>query len=436
MATALTAEDLQRNYNAFDTLDKPLTFEDGITAVLSPESRHFVTSPNCSTIPRPPLGSTRDLYLHQDSFYGPDDPVQYPQPLNAHYTYLACVPTPPISVTDTYFDDLCMWDKDLRPGEFSVVDGHESQALSAFLTSIGRLRQRTKALLLSQPAWKHRFVELDLTIDLCLHRLRSPATISPRNLTRAISELQRAWRTAVAIIDFVEIYQPRMMATSDLSEVYQSASDDRSAIRSRMGAFVWTPKDAMLLFWAKLPVYYIRNYNAFDRQIIVEVSSFHDVPVNNNAAIPSYPVIYTGQAGADEEFAAIRAESIGCFNSPSPFENLHLVNAYQSSYNLGSGSIISRTNSSASTYSVPDPGPVRTSSKKKKGAAKAKGIAGPPVPSPQENFSDLPTGDPFTPPPILAWKDANLSINKSHPGKRTMLPGDNPRLKTVAPDPA
>ncbi|KAL0061182.1 hypothetical protein AAF712_012002 [Marasmius tenuissimus] len=436
MAIDLTAEDLRRNSRTFDTLNKSLTFEDGLTAVLSPETRHFVTSPNRSTIPHPPLGSTRDLYLRRDGFYGPDDPVQYPQPLNSNYTYLACVPTPPISMTDMYFDDLCMWEKDHRPSEFSIDDGHESRALSAFSTSINRLRQRTKALLLSQPAWKHRFVELDLTIDLCLHRLRSPSTISPRNLTRAVSELQRAWRTAVSIIDFVEIYQPRMMATSDLKEVYQGTPHDQSTIRSRMGAFVWTPKDATLLFRAKLPVYYVREYKDFDRQIILEVTSFHDLPVNNNAAIPSHPVVYVGQAGSDSKFAVIRAESIGCFNSPSPFENLHLANAYQSSYNLGSGSIISpTTSSSASTSAAPSSGPVRTSSKKKVGT-KAKGKTGPPVPDPHEGFSDLPTDDPFTPPPILAWKDANVSINKSHPEKRVMLPGDNPRLKTVAPDPA
>ncbi|KAK1220522.1 hypothetical protein PQX77_016713 [Marasmius sp. AFHP31] len=49
--------------------------------------------------------------------------------------------------------------------------------------------------------------------------------------------------------------------------------------------------------------------------------------------------------------------------------------------------------------------------------------------------ADLPPEDPFVPPPIPAWKNANGTINKSHPEKREMLAQDNPRLKTVVPDP-
>ncbi|KAL0562533.1 hypothetical protein V5O48_019554, partial [Marasmius crinis-equi] len=127
------------------------------------------------------------------------------------------------------------------------------------------------------------------------------------------------------------------MAAGESKEPYNApeSGEQQRAIGSRLGAFVWNDKDAMLLFRAGVPVFYLRHYNEFDRQKILSVSSFSSPHVTTSVASPSFPVLYTGQAGSDPKFAAIRAASISCFNTPSPFENLHLPGVYQSSYSLG-----------------------------------------------------------------------------------------------------
>ncbi|KAL0562581.1 hypothetical protein V5O48_019505, partial [Marasmius crinis-equi] len=100
------------------------------------------------------------------------------------------------------------------------------------------------------------------------------------------------------------------------------------------------------------PVYYIRPFNDFDRQKVLQVGSFADSRLTNDVASPNFPIIYRGQAGSDAKFAAIRAASISCFDTTTPFENLHLPGAYQSSYSLGSGGIISPSTSQASSLAL------------------------------------------------------------------------------------
>ncbi|KAK1216836.1 hypothetical protein PQX77_020527 [Marasmius sp. AFHP31] len=207
-----------------------------------------------------------------------------------------------------------------------------------------------------------------------------------------------------------------------------------------MGAFVWNEKDVMMLFRAKLPVYYLRQFTQFDRQVILETSPFIDLQFDDTAASPAYPVIYRGQAGSDGKFAAIRVASIECYNTASPFENLHLNNTYQSSYVVGTAGITSLP----STSTAPKVGPIRmtpqasaSTESRGDGALEPGEVAessqGPLVSC--DLFADLPPEDPFVPPPIPAWKNANGTINKSHPEKREMLAQDNPQLKTVVPDP-
>ncbi|KAK1222230.1 hypothetical protein PQX77_014924 [Marasmius sp. AFHP31] len=77
MAQDLSADELLKNGRVTGALEKPLAFDDGLTAVLMPETREFITCPNRTKIPWPPAGSTWDLYLREDGFYGEDDPVQY-----------------------------------------------------------------------------------------------------------------------------------------------------------------------------------------------------------------------------------------------------------------------------------------------------------------------------------------------------------------------
>ncbi|KAL0567213.1 hypothetical protein V5O48_014787 [Marasmius crinis-equi] len=209
------------------------------------------------------------------------------------------------------------------------------------------------------------------------------------------------------------------MVTGDLTKSYEEVGPWDDAIGKRLGAFVWNDKDAMMLYRAKLPVYYVRYFNDFSHQKILHVGLFHDPRVGSvEVASPNFPVIYSGQAGSDPKFAAIRAASISCFDTASPFENLHLPGAYQSSYTMGSGSIISPSASTLQTSQPATSGPKR-----------AFPGSGSFDRYPKKQKKGIQSGSEQT-------NNANRTINDSHPDKQQMRPGDQPRLKTVLPDPA
>ncbi|KAG7098901.1 hypothetical protein E1B28_000801 [Marasmius oreades] len=417
-----------------------MDFGDGLTgSTLLPESREFVSTSNQNRMLRPPIGSTRDLYRREDGFYSEDDPVQYPQPFNPHYPYFAYIPKLPTDETSPYYNDRCMWNNYWREinYNFGSCRAELNWISTKILDSVSSLCQQVKRFLTSHPDWQNSLSEMDTTITLCLHQLTS-VQLSLHNSVRGVAEIQRSWKTAVAIMDYVEVYKPKMSTISSSPQAVALEGTDAF----QMGAFVWNDRDALMLFRANLPVYFIRGYNDFDFQIIRRIDPFLDLNITQKAASPSYPVIYTGQAGSDAKFAAIRVVSISCFDTPSPFENLHLEGAYQSSYLLGVGSIISPTSSLPSDLKPTSSGPIRTPStaassskpynrKDKKGKVKGK------QPQPSHNlFDDLPPNNPFILCVISAWKDANRSIDQSHPGKCQMLPGHNLRLKTVLLDSA
>ncbi|THV01675.1 hypothetical protein K435DRAFT_607425, partial [Dendrothele bispora CBS 962.96] len=101
--------------------------------------------------------------------------------------------------------------------------------------------------------------EFDTTMTICLNRL-SVVSSSFRDLLRGVVELQRACLYTIALMDYVDVYLPRM---DEGSEIKYPRADPR------MGAFVWNDKDAFFLFKAGLPVYYVRPYNDFDTQNIL-----------------------------------------------------------------------------------------------------------------------------------------------------------------------
>ncbi|KAL0567212.1 hypothetical protein V5O48_014786 [Marasmius crinis-equi] len=184
MANNLTAEDLLK----YQSTTAPITFSDGITAVIDSQSRTFITSPNQMQIPRPPIGSTCDLYRRNDGFYSQDNPVQHPQPFSRKYCYFVCMPAVPEFETDPYYSDFCMWKTRYQSRDFNN-EGGQSSALRDLSKSIETLRQREKNFLQSQPKWQTFFSELNITIDLCIHRLSAP-TVSSRIVLLAVSEIQ------------------------------------------------------------------------------------------------------------------------------------------------------------------------------------------------------------------------------------------------------
>ncbi|KAE9382700.1 hypothetical protein BT96DRAFT_795829, partial [Gymnopus androsaceus JB14] len=94
------------------------------------------------------------------------------------------------------------------------------------------------------------------TIDVCLTRLKT-VSASIRVQQLALTEFQRGFLTVQAVLDYMDYESCSITSNVPLS--FQ---------RDKMGAFVWNDRDARMLFNAGLPVFFIRPWNVFDRQIV------------------------------------------------------------------------------------------------------------------------------------------------------------------------
>ncbi|KAK1226393.1 hypothetical protein PQX77_010638 [Marasmius sp. AFHP31] len=445
MDNSLTAKDLMRNAVP-DGIPHLLTYSDGLVGALLPRTREYITSPNCTSIPHPPHGSTRDLHWRADGLFGDDDPISWPQPLNPSYIYLTCIPKIPTCDEHPYNDYICMWrkvsdeyDMEFTPQGRQRREGVVSSTFNLeFHRAIEYLRGRTWPYIHNTGGAQtqvHRLLsEFESNMGVCLQRVTS-VSMSMRDLRCGVVELQRNWLTSIAVLDFVETFQ-KLMDTPAIDA------------ENRMGVYVWNDKDELKLFNARLLVYFLRPFISFDRQVVRCVKETDPPRLCLEVAALPYPLsLVSSQAGSDEKFAAIRAASISCFNSLSPFQNMHLPGAYSSSYNTpGSSKAITTPSELPSSMNInSSTGPVRPSagrvtprsapySKQPSNRPRGKKPSQNPAQAQRNLFDDLPT-DSIIPPLLECWKGANRTIDVAHVSAWYQS-GNLPKLTTVAPEPA
>ncbi|KAK7451670.1 hypothetical protein VKT23_012347 [Stygiomarasmius scandens] len=421
---------------------RALTYADGAVGCLSSVTREFVTSPTQKEIPYPPLGSTRDLYRRADGLYGEDDPIQHPQPYNPRFPYLPCIPKQPHEPTDPYYEHRFMWTQIQKHHlDFTTQGAARGEGvLKSICTSrldaaIASVEDRLKTWKLTHGGEKHLpVVELLMNwrnnLEVCYTRVTT-ISCSLYDVIRIFAELRRSWLIIIAILDYDEKIYPRIRGITP-SELPLSTTE------FCMGAFVWKDTDALQFFQAGLPFYYVRHYNEFDRQNIIEMKPFTRSGLCMQAAEPPYGVVYTGQAGSDDKFAAIYKASVQCIPGASPFANLHLPGQYQSSYQLGN-KLSSPAQSSiaiTSSQTTSTIGPVRTrnataSSSKRDHPFRKGGRKGKNSQQQRDVFADLPHDHPFAPQLLSTWTGIKKQIDSK--GFRTE---PKQKLKTIVPDPS
>ncbi|KAE9398002.1 hypothetical protein BT96DRAFT_995313 [Gymnopus androsaceus JB14] len=270
---------------------------------------------------------------------------------------------------------------------------------------------------------KEGVVEKELTDEL-------ESQIAPLKQSSSLlsPKIQCGFLTVQALLDYTDLESRSVTSGAPLS--FQ---------RDKMGAFVWNDRDARLLHHAGLPVFFIRPWIGFDRQI-VEAFILLQQPrlpqVQMAPADPPYHTIMMGQAGSDSKFSAIRWASIQCFDIVSPFQNLHVPGAYTSSFELGKGRIMAPASSPPSHLQLQPSSSQTHGSKHSKNlfrhsqqmsrSAKARKPDMNPPKVQRDTFADLPKDDPLVPPAITAWKDVNKTIDQNGvlPGKRLLAVPD------------
>ncbi|KAE9390191.1 hypothetical protein BT96DRAFT_1002520 [Gymnopus androsaceus JB14] len=368
-----------------------LSFMDGLCGSFLPVTKEYIMSPNSDYIPSPPLGSTRNLYCQSDACYGDDDPICWPQPFNMNYPWYSAITRKPKSLTSLATFIMGLIHAKRKEG---VVRNELTTKLESRIEALKRRSLSWHQT--NRDNFRHKFVKEHMdTIDLCLTCLKNVSALI-RAQQLALTELQQGFLTVQAVLDYTD-YETRVI-TSDVPLSFQS---------NKIGAFVWNNRDACTLFNAGLP------------------PKLPEVPMG--PADPPYHTITMGQAGSDDKFSALCQASIQCFNTISPFQNLHIPGAYASSYQLGNGRIMAPALSPSShiqpssQLSSPHHGQQQSHSQRSQNPRKPRK---PNTNSPtvqRDTFADLPPDNPLVPPAISAWEDANKTINQNGvlPGKRS-----------------
>ncbi|KAF9035802.1 hypothetical protein BJ165DRAFT_1533291 [Panaeolus papilionaceus] len=289
----------------------------------NPDEHHICTTPNQDFIPYPPYTTIHSLRIRADLRYGIHDHTLFPQPYIAYYSHLGAIPRKP---TDLNHPLSIMW-WDPTPTDFVVSTG-------GILLGTGSLATNTVSMLRSmeqqlqtrvvmycentdRPPPKHA-LDLIATIATALSnaliRLSSLKTTFTQ-MRFTVTEFQRYYLELVGLLDYMEIYQPRMRGWLPAA----------STVDDRVGIFTLNEAVVQDFYRAGLPVWYLRRWKggSFESNVLEIVS-----PTLSDARMddydPPFPIIYTGLLGGREVVDAIHHFLRNWLSYKDPFEGNNL----------------------------------------------------------------------------------------------------------------
>jgi hypothetical protein len=272
------------------------------------------TTPNQDQIYLPPM-ERRDVFLRSDFRYGPDDPTLWPQPFLSEYPHLGTIPKRP---EDSKNPLSIMWWNPTRaeffPLENDVLDGLGQMSTSKYWTfqdmSKG-LKERAKIYQNSTP---NSLVSLLVrAMDDSLIRLGSLK--SPFGLMWfKVTEFQRLYLEIYALLDYLQIYKPRM----------DGLQPPATTVANCIGAFTNIPHIAQYFHTAGLPIWFIQPWKTgpFPYNVLDVVSPLD--PADSlciSPHDPPFPVIFRGYVNSREKHDAIQSYSRKWLVFKDPFHD-------------------------------------------------------------------------------------------------------------------
>jgi hypothetical protein len=248
---------------------------------------YFITT-NCDYIPAPTV--TTQVFLRDDMRYGVDDFTLWPQPFSAKFPHLAVVPKrelrPDLALlwwqpqpTDFIFGaSITRGLGRLRNQTLSLLIGH-------FNSIVGRYKEYAKSL--PDGRAPGLFDEVVQAIVLGLERLQTlPTTFDKMRFSLAC--VQKNILELVALLDYMEIYQPRM-------KKYEVRSQPVGQVAPCIGTFTFQPEVAQKLDVAGLPFWFLRPFHTFDNENILAVVPVTAPPADLTAPpAPEHLPVYSG----------------------------------------------------------------------------------------------------------------------------------------------
>jgi hypothetical protein len=229
---------------------------DGLVGAVVLDGKSFITSANADYIPLPPFGD-RHLKLRADSRYGDDDPTQWAQPYVAFHCHLAAIPRPNTLLehqiiwwTPTIGDVSCPPNSGPVSGLWKLCQPRYNE----LRTSVMFLTDRVAKYQQSSPS-EQRSSTLQPPIkwiQQVLDQLHS-VQMSFRHIEFVVRDLQRIWLHVWAILDYMEIYKPRM----------DGNAPPAAGVADTIGTFTTSIRVAQDMFLAGLPCWLIRDSHYF-----------------------------------------------------------------------------------------------------------------------------------------------------------------------------
>jgi hypothetical protein len=292
-----------------------ITSQDGLVGAITWDGKFIITSPNCKNICDPPLGGDRTIFHRSNLRFGDDDELQWPQPFLKNYGHLCCIRKRPPQ------GDIMevMWELPQRADFLQDSGG---------LCGVGKLHYRvleglhrwSEQVLDRSAEPKFRAVplmtQLAQVLKLLLHHLEF-ISVTFRATQIIVCETQRILLELRALLDYQELYRPRM----DMAASF-------SVNASIMGAFTNDLVECDTLFRIGIPVWLIRPYTELSSIRVKALTQIQfasgTIPLDPPSG-SSLPTVYVGPANCLEKYVAIANYVSRLLRFPDPFGSVRAI---------------------------------------------------------------------------------------------------------------
>ena len=266
-----------------------------------------ITSPNSETIPCPQWGES-DVRLRADYRYGPDDFTLWPQQYIEVFCHLGAVPRKPTDPSDPL--SLMWWDPtetDFTVAQGSLFDGFGTLSMEKYVlfnNLCSSLSTRVRASLQAAEKPNSTLRALLKSMEHACSRLEW-CSGSYLEMRFSVTELQRYYLEVLALVNYIEIYKPRMDGAQSPAKGLTAAC---------IGAFTSTPRVVQDFVEAGLPVYFIRPaaavFTASPPKILSVVSLLDpESHLELRDSEPRFPTIFKGLTNTHMKHLAIHRYS-------------------------------------------------------------------------------------------------------------------------------
>jgi hypothetical protein len=248
--------------------------------------------------------------------YADDDPITWPQPFIPYFSHYAAIPQ-----HNSLLEHLIIWW--IPTHNYFSCHTHPAAPIyglgkladdkfAQLKKSVDFLLERVKHYLVKTPSERQPVI-LSPFVKLLEHGLARLGSVNTnfRQMEFSVRDVQHIWLEITAILDYMEIYKPRM----------DGRASSASGVANTIGVFTHDLRVAQDHFTAGLPCWLIRLASDFTNQVIHKVVGLECAEriLSFSAHSFSYPVLFTGSASSLQKYHLIYTYAKNFLRAPDPF---------------------------------------------------------------------------------------------------------------------